>query len=206
MARTQAPEFEERRERIVERAAALYAERGFLGASIADLAEICNTSKSLIYHYYASKEDILFEVMHSHVRALLDGAEAITAKREGPYDRLTDITRTFISLYVGAAARHKVLLNELKHLPPERRTIIIGIQRRLIEIVEDIIVEIQPSLAKPSPLARPAAMLYFGMINWTHTWMDPRGRATPEGIADLAIGIFLDGIRPGRTEVLVEHA
>ena len=71
MARTQAADYEERRTAIVEQAARLFAERGFLGASIADLAEACDSSKSLIYHYYASKEDILYDVMHSHVRALL---------------------------------------------------------------------------------------------------------------------------------------
>jgi len=80
MARTQAADYGVRREAIVEKAARLYAERGFLGASISDLAKVCRISKSLIYHYYPSKEDILFDVMHSHVRALLDTAEAITAR------------------------------------------------------------------------------------------------------------------------------
>ena len=77
MARTQAADYEERRTAIVEQAAQLFAERGFLGASIADLAEACDSSKSLIYHYYTSKEDILYDVMHSHVRALLDTAEEV---------------------------------------------------------------------------------------------------------------------------------
>ena len=83
MARTQAADFAARRAAIVEKAAALYAERGFLGASIADLAKACRTSKSLIYHYYPSKEDILFDVMHSHVRSLLDaGGRCLVGLRE----------------------------------------------------------------------------------------------------------------------------
>ena len=93
MARTQAADFEARRTAIVERAAALYAERGFLGASIADLAKVCRTSKSLIYHYYPSKEDILFDVMHSHVRALLDAAENVLKSPGNAADKLRAITR-----------------------------------------------------------------------------------------------------------------
>src|SRR5262249_11214860 len=54
MARKQAPDYEQRREAIVDAAAALFARRGFLGASVADLAEACGASKSLIYHYYPS--------------------------------------------------------------------------------------------------------------------------------------------------------
>jgi len=194
MARTQAADFEARRAAIVEKAAALYAERGFLGASIADLARACRTSKSLIYHYYPSKEDILFDVMHSHVHSLLDAAERILGAKESAADRLRTLTLEFMKLYVGAASRQRVLLNELDQLPKARRAVIVGIQRRLIDIVEELLAEIRGDLATRAPLRWPSAMLYFGMINWTHTWMDAGGPVRPELIAALAANIFLDGL------------
>jgi len=193
MARTQAADYGVRREAIVEKAARLYAERGFLGASISDLAKVCRISKSLIYHYYPSKEDILFDVMHSHVRALLDAAEAIVARGLGPAEALRAITTEFMKHYAGAAARQKVLLNELNHLPKQRRAIIVGIQHRLIGIVRDILTELRPELRAKPALGLPAAMLYFGMINWTHTWMDPAGAVKPVRVAELSADIFLDG-------------
>lgn len=198
MARTQAADFEERRQSIVERAADLFAERGFLGASIADLARACNSSKSLIYHYYDSKEDILFDVMHSHVRTLLDAAEAIATRPLEPAAKLRQLTLEFVQLYVGAASRQRVLLNELDRLPAEQREIVVGIQRRLIDIVQYLVEELRPDLAASVGLQRPAAMLYFGMINWMHTWLDPEGRVTPQRIAQLTANIFLDGIDGGR--------
>jgi len=194
MARTKAPDFEERREAIIEAAAKLYAERGFLGASIAELADACGISKSLIYHYYPSKEDILFDVMASHVRALLEAAERVNALALAAPQKLRMLTAEFMRLYVGAAARHKVLLNELSRLPARQRMVVVKIQRRLIAIVESLLVEIRPELAKRASLKRPAAMLYFGMINWTHTWLDPRGALEPERIAALAAKVFLEGI------------
>lgn len=199
MARTQAVDFEERRAAIVGHAARLFAGRGFLGASIADLAEACDSSKSLIYHYYASKEDILFDVMHSHVKALLDAAEQVAASGDAPAAKLRTLTVDLMQLYIGAAARHRVLLNELQRLPETQRTIVIDIQRRLIDVVQAIIVEIRPDLAVRASLKRPAAMLYFGMLNWTHTWLDPDGPANPQQIAELAADIFLGGI--GRAEI-----
>jgi len=194
MARTQSADYAIRREAIVDRAAELFAERGFLGASIADLADALKTSKSLIYHYYDSKEDILFDVMHSHVKALLDAAEAIAAKPLPPEEKLRALTHAFVELYVDAAARQRVLLNELSRLPEEQRKIVVGIQRRLIEIVEKTIAELRPELSGRAALKRPSAMLYFGMINWMHTWLDPEGKAKPQRIADLAVSTFLDGI------------
>jgi AcrR family transcriptional regulator len=198
MARTQAADFEERRAAIVEHAARLFAERGFLGASIADLAQACGVSKSLIYHYYAAKEDILFDVMHSHVRALLDAADEIGAQRISATEKLRAITAEFMRLYIGAASRQRVLLNELQSLPKRQRMIVVGIQRRLVNIVQATLVEISPELSKQPSLRRPAAMLYFGMINWTHTWLDPAGHANPAKIAELAANVFLGGIENGK--------
>lgn len=193
MARTQAVEYGQRRERIVDAAAELFAERGFMGASIADLAEACKTSKSLVYHYYASKEDILFDVMHSHVRALLDAAERVAAKPLRPEEKLREMTRAFMQLYLGAAYRQRVLLNELDNLPREQRKMVVDIQHRLIAIVERILTDVRPVLSGRNALRTPAAMLYFGMINWMHTWLRPDGRAKPARIAELAVNIFLEG-------------
>lgn len=191
MARTKAADYDARRAAIVERAAELYAQRGFQGASLADLAKACRTSKSLIYHYYSSKEDILFDVMHSHVGALLAVAEEISLMPGSPKQKLHALTGAFMRLYAGAATRQKVLLNELSRLPKKRRTAIVAIQRKLIDIVQNILCAMRPNLA-PS-LGRPATMLYFGMINWTHTWMDPSGPEGPEQIAELAVKIYLNG-------------
>ena len=193
MARTQAADYEQRREAILDQAAALYAQKGFRGASLSDLAAACSTSKSLIYHYYSSKDDILFDVMRSHVEALLTEAEAIAAEDAPPEDQLRRLSRAFLALYAGAAARHRVLLNELDHLTPERRALVVGVQRRLIHIVETILTMIQPGIA--GAVRRPTAMLFFGMINWTHTWLRPDGPVTPAEIADLSTDIFLDGLK-----------
>jgi AcrR family transcriptional regulator len=195
MARTRAADYSTRRAAIVERAARLYSQRGFQAASISDLAKLCRISKSLIYHYYSSKEDILFDIMHSHVASLLEAAEAIIAERLGPEEKLRLLTREFLRLYVGAAARQKILLNELDNLPKDRQSIIIGIQRRLIVLVQAVLREMRPDLMKNSQFALPTAMLYFGMINWTHTWMDASGAMKPGAIAELASDVFLQGFK-----------
>ena len=193
MARTQAADYEQRREAILDHAAELYARKGFAGASLSHLATACNTSKSLIYHYYSSKDDILYDVMKSHVEALLVEAEKVVADPAPADARLRRLSRAFLTLYAGAAARHRVLLNELDELPPDRRAEIVGVQRRLIEIVELLLGSIQPRLAPAH--RRPTAMLFFGMINWTHTWLRPDGAVSFGEVADLAADLFLDGLK-----------
>lgn len=194
MARKQAADYEQRREAIIDRAAALFAAKGFLGSSVADLAEACSTSKSLIYHYYPSKEDILHAVMSSHVEQLSMAAAEVAAMHLPAAERLRQLSRRFMRLYVGAAARQKVLLNDLAHLPPERRAEIVTGQRALVAMVEDILADLRSGLAGDAAHRRTAAMLFFGMINWTHTWMKPDGPLGADEIADMATGMVLNGI------------
>lgn len=198
MARTQAADYDERKLGIVEAAAALYASRGFNGASVADLAERCKTSKSLIYHYYLSKEDILFDVMISHVRALDEAAREAVQGGGSPAEKLRRLAYAFMALYVGAADRHKVLLNELDNLDDKRRGEIVKTQRGLIEIVRGLLVNIDPKLEAASGQSYAAAMLFFGMINWTHTWFDPKGPVSADTIADMAVDVVLGGLSERR--------
>lgn len=194
MARTQAADYDERKEAIVAAAAALFASRGFNGASVADIADGCKTSKSLIYHYYQSKEDILFDVMISHVRALEAAAADAMAGAAPAEQKLRDLTQLFMALYVGAAERHKVLLNDLDKLPKPRRAEIVAVQRGLIDNVETLLIEIEPALKRKLGASFAAAMLFFGAINWTHTWFDPQGVIGPEALADMAVDLTLGGI------------
>lgn len=186
MARTQAPDYEQRREAILEKAAQLFAAVGFRGASIADLAKACNSSKSLVYHYYPSKEDILHAVMASHIDQLVEDVEKVTAHPGDPREDLRRLLRAFMRHYTGAVDRQNVLLNELRNLPPDRQEEIVGKQRALVRSVEALLKQIHPKLAADPVQARAQTMLLFGMINWTKTWLDPEGPLSAEDVADLA--------------------
>jgi AcrR family transcriptional regulator len=192
MARTQAADYEDRREAIVEKAAQLFAENGFLGASVLDLAKACQTSKSLLYHYYPSKEDVLYAVMASHIDRLVEDVEKAMAIEGGAKQRLKTLLRLFMNHYVGAASRQKVLLNDLAHLPEEKRNAIVAKQRRIIDTVQALLVELDPALASRKDKARAKTMLLFGMINWTGNWYDPAGPLDPDTIADMAFDLAVD--------------
>lgn len=195
MARNQAADFQQRRKIIIDNAVELFATSGFPGTSVADLANACNTSKSLIYHYFSSKEDILFEAMDSHVRQLWEAASKVIGMDIGPEDKLRTLVRSLMQLYAGAASRHKVLSNELNHLPLARRNLIIERQSQLVQAVSGIFTQLQPSLKSNPRLISPAAMIFFGMINWTHIWYKPEGAASLDDVGDLVVNMALNGIK-----------
>ncbi|MFN0022933.1 MAG: TetR/AcrR family transcriptional regulator [Parvularculaceae bacterium] len=187
MARTQADDYDDKREAIVEHAAALFAARGFDGASLADLAEACGMSKSLFYHYYPSKEAILFDVMNGHMDELSSAMEIEPTSE--PVLALRRFARRLLRLYAGAADRQKVLLYDLARLPAAQKRTIIAKEKKMIGYAEAIIKRSRPRADKAA--LRAQTMLFFGMLNWTHTWLKPKGGLTRDEVADLAARTIL---------------
>lgn len=190
MARTQAADYEQRKEAIVEKSAALFARRGFNVASVADISRACHTSKSLIYHYFPSKEDILYAVMASHIDQLVEDVREATARPGEPIERMRLMLHAFMAHYAGAADRQRVLLNELGSLPEEGRRDIVRKQRLVLNAVQMLVIELYPQLGKDPVRARAQTMLLFGMINWAHTWFDPKGALSPNDLADMVLALI----------------
>jgi S-methylmethionine-dependent homocysteine/selenocysteine methylase len=107
---------------------------------------------------------------------------------------LRALGRAFMEIYVGARARHKVLLNELDQLPKKRRDEIVTAQHELIGLVGAVLSEMAPALKKDDAKRTAATMLFFGMINWTHTWFNPRGPISAEEFADMAATMTACGL------------
>jgi AcrR family transcriptional regulator len=187
MARTQAEDYGEKRAAIVEEAARLFAAKGFDGASLADLAEACGMSKSLFYHYYPSKEAILHAVMDGHMEELLAAIDDQPA--EDPARALRDFARRLLRLYAGAADRQKVLLYDLARLPEKERRAIVAKEKKLIAHVEALLARAGPKADRATLRAR--AMLFFGMVNWTHSWLKPGAGLSRDEVADLAARTIL---------------
>lgn len=195
MARTKAADYDEKRNLIMEKAAQLFAREGFAGASLSSLAEACEVSKSLIYHYYPSKEAILYDLMAGHMEELLAVADEIRESGASGEAGFRAFTRLLLTRYTGAAYKQKVLLYELNSLPEAQRDEIVQKQRSLIEYVEALLAGAAPEAAKNKPRLRAEVMLYFGMLNWTHTWFRPKGPVSRDEVADMAANATLRALK-----------
>jgi len=194
MARTQAPDYDDRRQAIADRAAELFARMGFHRASISDLAEACGTSKSALYHYYSSKEAILFDILRDHTELLLDTAEETAASGGDARERLRRLAERFMEIYVDATSKHVVLLNEIGSLPDEQRREVVELQNRVVNIFLGLLLEIRPELENRPALRKPVAMTFMGALNWTYTWFHGEGPLTPSQFADLVVDLFVHGL------------
>ena len=193
MARKQAEDYGERRRNILNKAAELFADKGYARSSISELATACNASKSWLYHYYPSKEAILFDIMRQHVMELVTMAEAALAGEGSPKDKFRTLARNFMEIYVNAGSKHVILLNDRGCLPDSMRQEITSLQDRVVNSVMELVLELSPSLDQAKDYQKPVTMAFLGMINWTYIWFRKDGPVSQEQFADLAVDIFLGG-------------
>ncbi|MFC7049124.1 TetR/AcrR family transcriptional regulator [Emcibacter nanhaiensis] len=194
MARTQAADYDDRRRNILIQAANLFAEKGYARTSISELATACNASKSWLYHYYPSKEAILYDIMSYHVTELLECARDCRDEQGSPRDRFRELVRRFMSLYIEAGSQHVILLNDIGCLPEDKQKEIQELQDDVVAIVLELICEVNPALSGNKKFKKPVTMALMGMINWTYTWFDEKGPINEQQFADLAVDLFLNGL------------
>jgi TetR/AcrR family transcriptional regulator len=194
VARVRAAEYDERREAILDKAAELFAVHGFARTSMNAISEACGASKAALYHYYDGKDALLFDILNSHIRLLLDSTEAAARAEPDPEARLYRLTEALMEGYAGADAKHKVLLNEMSGLAPEKRETVRAMERRIVAVFAAAIAEVAPRLAAPERL-KPATMSLLGMLNWHYTWFKPGGALTRQAYARMATELFLEGAK-----------
>ncbi len=193
MARTRAATYDAQRQFILETAAQAFAELGFPSASMNDIARRCSVSKGLLYHYYASKERLLYDVTEQYTRRLLALVDEAERRVPDPARRLPELIRLFLEEYQTSQARHMVLLHDLRFLPVAERRVVVGNQRRVIDSFAAAIGAAYGLPAKQA-LVKPVTMMLFGMMNWTFTWLKPGKGISYAEFAELVAEVFAAGV------------
>ena len=191
MSRTRAATYDDQRALILARAAELFARRGYTAASMNEVAAACAVGKATLYHYVRDKHALLAQIAADHVARLEALVAQVRAERLAPAAELDMLIRRFTAAYAHAQHAHRVLTEDIKFLREDERAHIEAGQRRVVAAFAAAIGRVRPDLA---PLATPLAMLLFGMINWTFTWMRPSGALTHDALAPIVAELFLGGL------------
>jgi AcrR family transcriptional regulator len=186
MARPQSADHHLKRDELLDAAAQCFAEQSYSAASMATVAAKVGASKARIYHYYDSKEALLFDLLDRYTQRLLAviGETEAHAQRKKLDDRaaLHELVRNFLQEYETSATRHAALLNDTKFLSDapdpalglSQRDLILQRQRDIVSAFTRFLRRAYPErLTDANQTA--LTMMLFGMINWTFTWLRPDG-------------------------------
>lgn len=192
MPRGLARNHEEKRDAIRKAAALHFAAQGYGHASMASAAKACGVSKALIYHYYDSKEALLFDILSNYLGALVEVVDSVS--EEGtPEQVLRRLIHAILMQYQDSDAEHKLQLDALETLPDDLKRPLIEAQRRIVRRMGAALDALEP--AHLDGRLREVTMTVFGMLNWFYMWHRPERGISRADYADLVTDMVLGGVR-----------
>lgn len=191
-----------KQQELFDKAAALFAEKGYHGTSIADLARAMDLQKGSLYHYFKSKEDLLFQLLDDYISRALGEIEEIMRAELKPEVRLERFMLFYTGFYAGDRDRLILLINDIDQLGPERKARVLARERLYYQALTDIFTQLQAAgIMKPLPLPA-AAFAFFGMVHYTYKWYRAAGAISPEELSAIFSEIFTRGIFKLKDRVL----
>jgi len=185
--------FEIRRERLLRAAARTFAERGFHGTSMRDLARASGMSLGGMYYYVKGKEDLLFQIQKACFDEVRRGAEEVLARVQGAEARLAAFVRHHVTFFTAHMPEMKVLAHEAESLSGAPLEEIRRQKRQYVELLVGLLAALDGGGADQRARRHVAAYTLFGMMNWIYTWYDPAGPVGVQELADIITQLFLNG-------------
>jgi AcrR family transcriptional regulator len=182
-----------RRSELTREAARLFAERGYHGTSIGDLADALGVQKGSLYHHIESKQDLLHETMREGAEAFHEALDAIPEDAPAT-EKIRLALRGHLRVVAEQLDVATVFVREWRYLEGERREEILRERRRYEERVRALFREGREHGELRTDLDdATAALLALSAANWAYTWLRP-GFDTDD-LADRFYALLVDGMR-----------
>lgn len=196
LARTVAKDHDQKRSHILKTAARVFAETGYVRASMTQVANACGISKANIYHYYPAKEALLFDILDTYLSALRERLLSVKAEGCSPEERLHAFVQETLATYSGMAAEHQIQSEGLPLLPEDQQTVLKNYQRDMVRALSETLVDIAPqSFEQDKSRLRATTMSVFGMLNWYYMWNRDPSDTARVNYADMVADMVIHGVR-----------
>jgi len=167
-----------------------------------DVSRALDVSLAGLYHYFESKEELLYQIQYRTFAALLAAQQEVAAQPGTPEERLRRLVIGHLRFFDKHPNELKVCTYELESLGGERYRATEALRRRYYRLMARVLAELMGEPAEStqeSRASRHRALYVFGMLNWIFMWYDPARHGHVEQIGDEMVDLVLNGVpRPGR--------
>jgi len=187
---------DEKRLEIISCCARLFDKAGYHGMSMQMLADEIGLGKPTLYHYFASKADILFEMHQLHLEAINESMDAEAAKTSDPGELLTKACAIALRQISEHPGYVRAFMEHYDDLEGEHRKQIRKRRREYFDRIVGIIASGIESGKFRKLEPEITALAFLGMCNWAYKWY-PRmaEKNPPEQMAAQLSQVFLEGLR-----------
>jgi AcrR family transcriptional regulator len=183
-----------RREEILQAAQKLFADKGFRETNLNDVAVQLGFRRQAVYHYFPSKEDILYELIDRAGQSIASSAQATLDAEIPPAEKLAEVVRNHVRQLLTNIDVFRIQFSELFKLTSDRADMLRRDMMAYGHAVADVIAAGQKDGTFSDVPAMTQALLILGMCNATTDWYSPDpSRLSVEEIAEYAARMALMG-------------
>jgi AcrR family transcriptional regulator len=179
---------------ILQTATRLFAAMGFEKTSVRKIAEEVGLSVPGMFHYVSSKEEMLNEIMIGFMDEGYKRLMEIYNSTMGPVEKLEAVCKFYVEYYAGHKDQLTILVTEGKSLSPKHRRNFVDKQRVYVEALKRLFSDLAKEGLLKSIDHSVISFIFFGMVNYTYTWYNPRGTMGPDALGDIFSEVFLRGV------------
>jgi AcrR family transcriptional regulator len=201
--------FDRRLGEILGHATDVFCEKGYEGASMRDLSRASGMSLAGLYHYFGSKERLLYLIQKHTFTTIVEKLKSRLETVGDPEQRIRLFIQNHLEYFVANQSGLKVLSHEDEALKNEYGAELAALKRQYYRLCVGLMDDLKRDRSLEFD-SRTAVMSLFGMINWIYTWYNPRVDGTAEDLARQMGDVFLNGVsgkiatrqaRPGETSL-----
>jgi AcrR family transcriptional regulator len=183
------------KERLLSVATRLFARHGFEGTSVQDIVDAAGVTKGAMYHYYGSKDDLLFEVYHQLLSMQLSHLEEIAAGSGTPEHRLRAAAADVVRTSLDNLDDMIVFFRSLHMLPDDKQAKIRAERRRYHDKFKALVEEGVAAGTFRSDISADIVVHYFlSVVNQLGSWYRPEGPLAPDQVGELFTELFIGGL------------
>jgi AcrR family transcriptional regulator len=185
----------DRKREILNSARGLFSRKGFLAATMRDLAKELNIQPPSLYSHYDSKDEILWEIALRCANQFYEEVLPIAEEEASIADRMDRMIRQHASVILANQDAAAIFLLEWEHLAEPRRSKFAEIthyyQQAFVKLIKE---GIDQGVFRPVKPKFTISML-LASIGWIHRWYRPDGDLTVEQIGNQLSDFLLAGLR-----------
>lgn len=175
------------RTRIFAAALEAFAELGYQGASLREIARRVGIEVGSLYNHISSKEELLFQLIKSASLDLIGQLQKRAAEEPDPVERLLALVHTTVVYHAQHGSQSFVGYGELRALTPEHRDQAVGWRREMEQSVKDCLRQCVSAGRLPAETDLSVSTNFIvGMATSPSTWYSAAGPRTPDEIAEVA--------------------
>ncbi|WP_217561203.1 TetR/AcrR family transcriptional regulator [Streptomyces sp. GbtcB6] len=193
------PGYETKRQEIIDKAAALFAEKGYAATGIAEVGDVAGLARGALYYYIGSKEHLLVEIQDRVMRPMLAGVHRIAALDEDPVLRLRLLSQTLLENILARLDHVRVYEHDYRNLRGDNRTRLLSQRREFEGVVERLLVAAMEDGSFRKADSRLATLQFLNMHNHTYQWIKPGGEWDAQRLSqEYCATLFAGFAGPGR--------